>query len=114
MAAIAGLEALKFKCRVTLYADSEYVVKSMKEGKAQQWRTNGWRLNSRKGVRAKNRDLWKRLLNVAEKHQVEYVWVRGHSNVQDNERCDELAKAAARARELQIDSAYERENSRRR
>ena len=107
MAAIRGLEALKHPCRVTLYSDSEYVVNAMKQGWARRWRDNGWRRN--KKDKAVNPDLWERLLQLCETHQVSFQWVRGHAGTPENERCDELAQAAARGEHLAVDQHYEDE-----
>lgn len=103
--AIAGLEALKERCRITLYSDSEYLVKAMSEGWAQRWRENGWKRNKRD--RALNPDLWKRLLDLCERHDVEFRWVPGHSGNVENERCDQLAMQAALGSELHADEGYE-------
>ena len=103
--AIAGLEALKERCRITLYSDSEYLVKAMSEGWAQRWRENGWKRNKRD--RALNPDLWKRLLYLCERHDVEFRWVPGHSGNVENERCDQLAMQAALGSELHADEGYE-------
>ena len=103
--AIAGLEALKERCRITLYSDSEYLVKAMSEGWAQRWRENGWKRNKRD--RALNPDLWKRLLDLCERHDVEFRWVPGHSGNVENERCDQLAMQAALRSDLHADEGYE-------
>ena len=89
LGAIVGLEALKRPCRVRLTTDSQYLVKGMTEW-ARGWQRNHWR-NSKKEEVA-NRDLWERLLALADKHQIEWVWVRGHDGHLENERCDELAR----------------------
>jgi len=104
MAAVAGLEALKEKCRVTLYSDSDYVVKAMSRGWAQRWRANGWKRNRRE--QALNPDLWERLLKLCEYHEVEFGWVRGHAGIPENIRCDELAMQAARQLDLPPDEGY--------
>ncbi len=106
LAAIAGLEALKESCRVTLYSDSQYVVHAMQKGWALRWQANGWKRNAKE--KAINPDLWERLLELCRVHEVKFEWVRGHAGHSENERCDELAKAAARGSELEIDEAYER------
>ncbi len=104
LAAISGLEALKEKCRVTLYSDSMYVVNGIEKGWAKKWRANGWKRNKRD--KAINPDLWQRLLDLAENHEVEFKWVPGHAGVPENERCDELALAAAQNSDLRIDAGY--------
>ena len=101
MAAIAGLEALKKPCHVTLYSDSEYLVKSMRQGWAERWRANGWKRNKRD--KARNIDLWERLLTLCEKHEVDFRWTKGHAGTPENERCDELANEAARRTDLKED-----------
>lgn len=105
LAAIVGLEALKEKCRVTLYSDSEYLVNGIKQGWARRWRANGWMRN--KKDRALNSDLWQRLLRLTEYHRVEFIWVRGHAGNPENERCDRLALQAAQQQHLSIDEGYE-------
>jgi ribonuclease HI len=103
-AAIVGLEALKEKCSVTLYSDSEYLVKAMSKGWVQRWRTNGWKRNKREQVL--NPDLWKRLLQLFEYHDVEFSWVKGHAGSLENIRCDELAMQAAKQPNLPVDEGY--------
>ncbi|MBD1876987.1 ribonuclease HI [Nodosilinea sp. FACHB-131] len=105
MAAIAGLQALKHKCAVTIYSDSKYVVEAMMKGWAVRWRSKGWMRT--KTERAVNADLWQQLLSLCEQHQVEFQWVKGHSGNVENERCDRLAVAAARQPDLPIDESYE-------
>ena len=89
MAAIAGLEALKERCAVTLYSDSKYLTDAIKCGWAVKWRANGWRRG--RNAPALNADLWERLLGLLENHEVEIVWVKGHAGHPENERCDRLA-----------------------
>ena len=91
LGAIAGLEALTRTCRVRLTTDSEYVKKGMTEW-LDGWISRGWKTAGRKPVA--NRDLWERLHQLNQKHQVEWVWVRGHAGHPENERCDELARNA--------------------
>src|SRR5262245_50356490 len=104
MGAIKALEALKERCDVTLFADSEYVVNSLAKGWAVNWRAKGSR---RKGGVVPNWDLWQRLLELYEHHNVRLQWVRGHAGHVENERVDELAVAAARGTDLAIDGGYE-------
>src|SRR5690606_21180762 len=94
MAAIAGLEALKRPCAVVLTTDSQYVKRGVEEWMA-RWRANGWRTSDRKPV--KNRDLRERLSLALASHRVDWHWVRGHAGHAENERVDELARAAALA-----------------
>ncbi|WP_298037940.1 ribonuclease HI [uncultured Desulfuromonas sp.] len=89
--AIEGLAALKRPCRVHLTTDSQYVKKGITEW-IDGWIKKGWKNSQKKDVA--NRDLWERLLEVSQKHQVEWCWVRGHAGHPENERCDELARAA--------------------
>ena len=89
--AIAGLEALTRPCRVRITTDSEYVKKGMTEWIG-GWVKRGWKNTQKKPVA--NRDLWERLLELADQHQVEWHWVRGHDGHAENERCDALARAA--------------------
>ena len=105
MGPIKGLESLKESCRVTLYSDSKYVVDSMTKGWAQRWRANGWMRNKRE--KAVNPDLWARLLDLCQGHEVEFRWVRGHAGIPENERCDQLAVQAAHGRNLPPDQGYE-------
>ncbi|HZS95013.1 MAG TPA: ribonuclease HI [Chloroflexota bacterium] len=107
LAAIAGLRALRERCAVTLYSDSQYLVRMMQGGYPQRWRENGWRRNRKE--RALNPDLWGELLHRCEQHEVEFVWVRGHTGHLENERCDRLALDAALGSDLQVDEGYERQ-----
>jgi ribonuclease HI len=108
MAAIVGLEALKEKCNVTLHSDSEYLVKAMSRGWASKWRANGWKRNKRE--KALNPDLWERLLQLCEHHEVQFNWVRGHAGTPENTRCDELAEQAAQQPHLPCDEGYVSQN----
>jgi ribonuclease HI len=103
-AALVALEALREPCRVTLYSDSQYLVNAMSKGWAQRWQANGWKRNKRED--AVNPDLWERMLEVCRRHDVEFRWVRGHSGMKENERCDRLAVAAARDSGLPDDPGY--------
>lgn len=105
LAAIVGLEALKDKCAVIIYSDSEYLVKAMSQGWARRWRAKGWKRGG--SNKALNPDLWQRLLELCEKHEVDFGWVSGHSGVRENERCDRLAMAAALGSNLRVDEGYE-------
>jgi ribonuclease HI len=104
MAAIVGLEALKEKCEVTLYSDSEYLVKAVSRGWAKRWRVKGWKRNKRE--KALNPDLWERLLQLCEYHEVQFSWVKGHAGTPENARCDELATKAAQQPNLPGDEGY--------
>jgi len=106
LAAIRGLEALKERCRVTIYSDSQYVVNAIEKGWAERWRSNGWRRNKKE--RAINPDLWEKLLNLCDRHEVRFQWIRGHAGTDENERADQLAKAAATGEDQAIDEVYEK------
>ena len=105
MAAIAALEALNRPCEVTLYSDSQYLVKAFQEHWIDAWIKKGWKRGKNEPV--KNVDLWKRLLRVKEKHQVKFVWVKGHDGHEMNERCDKLDTMAADGENLQKDTMAE-------
>ena len=88
MAAIRGLESLKRGCKVNLTTDSEYLRKGITEW-VDQWKRRGWRTAAKKPV--KNVDLWQRLEQAIEEHEVQWHWVKGHSGHEENERADRLA-----------------------
>lgn len=88
-AAIMGLSALKEPCCVRLVTDSKYVADAITKGWAVSWRENGWRKADKKP--ALNSDLWERLLELLEVHEVTIDWVKGHAGHPENERCDRLA-----------------------
>lgn len=92
LAVIRGLEALKQPCCVTLYSDSKYVIDAIQKGWVQKWKKNNWFRN--KSEKALNVDLWIILLELLEEHNVSFVWVKGHANNVENERCDFLARRA--------------------
>ena len=94
LAVINGLEALKESCSVTLYSDSKYVIDALQLGWAQKWRVNGWMRNKKES--AKNPELWERLLNLCQKHEMTYVWVKGHAENEYNNRCDKMAVAESK------------------
>ncbi len=104
LGAIEGLRALKERCSVKLHTDSQYVVNAIEKGWAAKWRANGWMRN--KTDKAVNPDLWEQLLTLCEQHKVEFVWVRGHAGNKENERCDQLAVAAAAKPNLPEDEGY--------
>jgi ribonuclease HI len=104
MAAIVGLQALNQPCQVTLHSDSKYLVDAMAQGWARKWQANSWKRNKKE--LAKNPDLWQQLLDLCNHHQVDFRWVKGHAGHPENERCDQLAVAAARQADLPIDAGY--------
>jgi ribonuclease HI len=89
MAAIQGLEALKRPCRVRLFTDSIYVRDGVTKW-IHGWKKNGWRTADKKPV--KNVELWQRLDAARAPHQVDWIWVKGHSGHAENERADQLAR----------------------
>ena len=93
-AVIFGLQALKEPCIVELYSDSKYVIDGLSKGWAEGWRKNGWKKADKKP--ALNPDLWEVLLNLVEKHEVRYHWVKGHAENPKNNRCDALAVAESK------------------
>jgi ribonuclease HI len=101
LGAIAGLEALTQPCKVDMWSDSQYLVHALTKGWLDGWQKRGWRTASKEPV--KNQDLWQRLLRAMESHTIEWHWVRGHTGNPENERCDELAVAAANGSDLQED-----------
>lgn len=105
LAVIKGLEALKEPCEVKLYSDSKYVVDAIEKGWVKKWSENQWYRNKKE--KASNIDLWKRLLILLEKHKVQFIWVKGHADNVENERCDALARAAIQKKELAKDLGYE-------
>jgi ribonuclease HI len=106
LAAIKGLEALREKCRVTLYSDSQYLVHAIEQGWAERWRAHGWWRNRKD--KAINPDLWERLLDLVDRHEVRFQWIRGHAGNTENERADVLAREAALSDNLATDEMYER------
>jgi len=91
MAAIESLNALNQPCHVTVFSDSQYVIKGMNEW-IHNWKKNNW-IGSKGEV--KNRELWELLDKAAERHHVTWKWVKGHSGVYGNEEADTLANAEA-------------------
>lgn len=91
-AVLEALKLLKFPCDVKLYSDSAYVVNCFNQGWIYNWQMNGWRTASKDPV--KNKKLWEELYNLTKIHKVEFIKVKGHSDNQYNNRCDELARKA--------------------
>ena len=88
-AVIRALECLKEPCAVELYSDSKYVIDALTLGWAKGWQARGWIKADRKP--ALNPDLWQRLLELAERHDLRCHWVKGHADNEFNQRCDALA-----------------------
>ncbi len=104
MAMIVGLKVLKRRCKVRIYSDSQILVDGIMKKTAYKARANGWRVGKKiKG----NSDLWSEILELCAKHDVELIWLRGHSGHLGNELADKLASAAARQSDLFIDVAFE-------
>lgn len=102
MAVIVGLQSLtRIGLDVVIYSDSSYVVNSVEKGWVFNWVKTGFKDK-------KNVDLWKQYLQVHSKHKIKFVWVKGHADNKWNNRCDELATAAADSRQWLVDEGYER------
>jgi len=101
MAVIVALENLKHPCRVRLYSDSKYVTDAYNEGWIYYWKSHGYR--NKNGDAVKNRELWERLAEQTERHEVTFEWVKGHNGHPENERCDNLATSAADGDSLLLD-----------
>lgn len=110
LAVIEALKALntKEKYIVKLHTDSSYVVNSMTKGWIEKWQAKNW---IKKGKPVINSDLWKQLLIENEKHDIEYIWVKAHVGITENEICDKLAKEAASYDDLPADIGYENANN---
>jgi ribonuclease HI len=104
MGCIKGLESLDGTGPVAVYSDSQYVVNGIAKGWARRWRSNNWMRN--KDEAAENSDLWARLLDLCEKRDVQFHWVRGHNGHPENERCDELAVEMTHRADLPPDRGY--------
>ena len=101
MAVCVALEALKFAgSDVVVYSDSKYVVDAVTKGWVFGWEKKGF-------AGKKNPDLWRRFLGVYRRHRVRFVWVKGHAETVENNRCDQMAVAAANGRDLLVDTGYE-------
>lgn len=90
-AVISALGALKERCHVRVHSDSTYVVNAFQQGWLNNWQKRGWKTSDGKPV--ENQDLWRLLLIVVKKHEVEFIKVPGHADCAENNRCDELARA---------------------
>ena len=93
IAVIRALEMLNRACEVELTTDSQYIARAINERWIEAWRKKGWK---RKGGELKNVDLWQRLDELLQKHNVEFKWVKGHAENEYNNRCDTLATAQTR------------------
>ena len=106
-AVIRALECLKEACAVELYSDSKYVIDALSLGWARGWQARGWKRADKKP--ALNPDLWQRLLELTERHEMRYHWVKGHADNPYNNRCD--AMAVAESRKFQDGAAAAAENT---
>ena len=91
-AVIEALKLLKFKCKVNLYSDSAYVVNAFNQKWIYGWMKNGWKNASKEPV--KNKELWQELYELTKVHNVTFIKVKGHSDNEYNNRCDEMAREA--------------------
>ncbi|MGN6179589.1 MAG: ribonuclease HI [Mucilaginibacter sp.] len=105
LAVIKALEALKnLNQTVTIHSDSKYVIDAIEKRWVHGWVAKGFKDK-------KNKDLWLRYLELSKLHRINFVWVRGHNGHPENERCDQLAVAASKQKDLLIDSVFEAENA---
>ena len=91
-AAIEGLKLLKFPCEVNLYSDSAYLVNAFNQGWIYNWQKNNWKTSGKDPV--KNKEIWEELYKLTKTHKVNFIKVKGHSDNEFNNRCDELARKA--------------------
>lgn len=104
LGAIKALEALKEPCHVTLTSDSKYLVDAIRLGWLEKWKANGWMRTKKE--QAKNVDLLIRLDTQLTRHDIEFVWVKGHNGHPENERCDQLATTSINSDSLLTDTGY--------
>lgn len=104
---ISGLEKLTRTSKVIVYTDSRYVANGITKGWARKWKANNWYRN--KTEKALNADLWQRLLELIEMHEVQFQWVKGHNGHPQNERCDTLATLAMKQPDLKTDTGFVRD-----
>lgn len=104
MAPIMALASLKESCSIKVTTDSQYVRQGITLW-IHNWLKNNWRTASKQSV--KNVDLWQALHQQVQRHQIEWCWVKGHSGHPENERCDQLARAAAEQNQLLVDKGYQ-------
>lgn len=100
LAVIRGLEAIKWKkAKIKIYTDSRYVSEAINRGWLFDWEKKSFK-------KRKNTDLWKKFLELYRKHNVEINWIKGHSEIPENERCDHLAVEAGKQKDLPVDPGY--------
>jgi len=105
LGAIVGLESLKSSCNVILTSDSKYLIDAIQQKWLDNWIAKGWKTAGKKPV--KNVDLWKRLKDVMDKHDIQFIWVKGHNGHEFNEICDKLAVAAYNSENLKDDTGFD-------
>lgn len=98
LSAIVALEKLKEPCEVTLTSDSKYLVDAFNQDLISEWIDTDFRRG--KTTEVKNIDLWERLIDLSKKHKIKFVWVKGHADNVENERCDALANEAIKEKGL--------------
>jgi ribonuclease HI len=104
LAVIVALESIKKQhARVVVYSDSKYVVDAVEKKWVFNWEKTYFK-------KKKNQDLWVRFLKVFRKQNVSFVWVKGHSDNKENERCDFLAVSAAESKNLIVDEGYKKDS----
>ena len=91
-AALEALKLLKFPCEVELYSDSAYLVNGFNQGWIYGWQKNSWKNSSKEPV--KNKEIWEEIYKMTQKHKVKFIKVKGHSDNEFNNRCDEMARNA--------------------
>jgi len=100
MGVITGLEAIKkLNQEITIFSDSKYVIDPIEKGWLDRWTKISFK-------NKKNSDLWQRLSPLLDRHQIKFIWIRGHNGHPENERCDELAVIAAKGQNLEPDTGY--------
>ena len=105
LAVIVAIEAIKKDLEnITVYSDSKYVINAVEKGWLFNWEKNNFN-------KKKNPDLWRRFLVIYKKHRVKFIWVKGHANNKENNRCDVLAVSAAESTVLEKDVWYEKESN---
>ena len=97
-AVIEALKLLKFPCNVKLYSDSAYVVNAFLQNWVKNWQKNNWKTSDKKDV--KNKELWQELIALTKIHNIEFIKVKGHSDNEFNNRCDEMARNAIKTLNL--------------
>ncbi len=101
LAVIVALEQVKNpELKIRVFSDSRYVVDAINNNYLYAWRKNGFKNRV-------NKDLWQRFLKILDPKKQEYIWVKGHADNAENNRCDQLAVAATHGKELQVDMGYE-------